>query len=155
MSVHRARQSRPDAPPPIGASEATEGPKAPATRKEETAPPAAVVTPIGPPRSREESEARYAAARDAWVESMRRANSGRSTDLASLAITQEAYELAMADVEGWRSGLKMAFKIEPETHSHGLQTAVGQEFAWRRVHELQQRQPGRLTRLVRRLTGRR
>ena len=105
------------------------------------------------PRSRGEAEARYADARDAWIVTMRKANSGRPADLASLAIAQQAYELAMADVERWRSGAMVAFSIEPENHVHELQTAVGQEFAWRRVHELQQeKRPGPLGRLVRRFT---
>jgi len=85
---------------------------------------------------------------------MRKANSGRSADLAGLAITQEAYELAAAEVERWRSGVKVAIKIEPEAKLHDLETAIGQEFAWRRVLEQQDRQPGRLSRAIRRLTGR-
>lgn len=94
------------------------------------------------------------AARDAWIAAMRKANSGRSADLASLAITQEAYELATAEVEGWRSGAKVAIKIEPGAKLHDLQTAIGQELAWRRVHDNHERHPGRFARLIRRVTGR-
>ena len=53
-------------------------------------------------------------ARDAWIAAMRKANSGRSADLAGLAIAQEAYEQAMVEVERWRSGVKVAIPIEPE-----------------------------------------
>lgn len=154
MSVRRASDSRPDAPSQVDASEASAGPKAPATRTQDTAPPAAVGAPDGAPRSLEEAQARFITARDGWVASMHKANSGRSADLASLAITQQAYELAMAEVERWRSGVKVAIKIEPETHTHELETAVVQEFAWRRVHEQRHKRPGPLARLVRRLTGR-
>src|SRR6188474_2137121 len=49
------------------------------------------------PQSVEEADARYVAARDAWTAAMRAANSGRSADLASLAIAQEAYEAAAAE----------------------------------------------------------
>ena len=155
MSVRRASDSRPDAPPPIDAQEVTRGPKAPAPRTRKTAPPAVVTTPVGLAHSRGEAETQYAAARDAWIASMREANSGRSADLASLAIAQQAYELALAEVERWRSGAMVAFIIEPETHVHELETAVGQELAWRRVHELQQQKPvGLLARLARRFTRR-
>ena len=154
MSVRRADNSRPDAPPPMDASEAPARPKAPATRTRRTPKPAPVALPVGAPQSRADAEAVYAAARDAWVESMRKANSGRSADLASLAITQQAYELALAEVQKWRSGVRVAFKIEPENHAHELEAAVGQEFAWRRVHQLQEKPMGLLARLRRRLTGR-
>ena len=114
-----------------------------------------VTTPVGQPHSRGDAETQYASARDVWIAAMREANSGRSADLASLAIAQQAYELALAEVERWRSGAMMAFSIEPETHVHELETAVGQELAWRRVHELQQqKRPGLLARLARRFTRR-
>jgi hypothetical protein len=138
----------------VDASEAAAGPKAPATRTRKTAKPAAVTLPVGAPQSRADAEAAYAAARDAWVESMRKANSGRSADLASLALTQQAYEQALAEVQKWRSGVRVAFKIEPENHTQELEAAVGQEFAWRRVHQLQEKPMGLLARLRRRLTGR-
>lgn len=94
------------------------------------------------------------AARDAWIAAMRKANSGRSADLASLAITQEAYVLATAEVEKWRSGAMVAIPIEPEAKLHDLETAIGQELAWRRVHEHQEKRPGPLARAIRRLIGR-
>ena len=149
MSVRRADNSRPDAPRATDAPEAPATPKAPARTRKDPAP-----TPVVGPRSTEEAEAQYLTARDAWLAAMRKANSGRSADLASLAITQEAYELAMAEVEGWRSGVKVAIKIEPEAHVHDLETAVGQEFAWRRVYEQIEKPPGPLRRAIRRLTGR-
>ncbi len=94
-------------------------------------------------------------ARDAWLVAMRKANSGRSADLASLAIAQEAYEQATAEAERWRSGVKVAIKVKPDSKLHDLETAIGQELAWRRVHERQERPPGPLARAIRRLTRRR
>ena len=98
MSVHRASDSRPDARPKVDPSEANAAPKAPArTRK---APPSATPrTPVSAPRSSEEAEERYVMARDAWIAAMGKANSGRSADLASLGIAQEAYEQATVEVE--------------------------------------------------------
>ena len=154
MSVRRADNSRPDASP-IDPSEAAAAPKAPA-RNRKTSPPAAVSrTPVVGPLSTEEAEERYIVARDAWIAAMRKANSGRSADLAGLAITQEAYEQATAEVERWRSGVKVAITVEPDAKLHDLETAIGQELAWRRVLELQEKPPGPLARAIRRLTGRR
>lgn len=110
--------------------------------------------PEGPPRSRDEAEARYITARDAWTSAMRAANSGRPADLASLALTQETYEAAAANVALWRSGAKMAVPIEPAEKRAGLDALIGQEMAWRRVHEVQPKQPGPLRRLARKLTRR-
>jgi hypothetical protein len=99
-------------------------------------------------------------ARDAWIAAMRKASSGRPADLAGLAIAQEGYVQATAEVERWRSGVMVAFKIEPDAKLHDIETAVGQELAWRRVHEhatkhLNLLSPlGRLRRLARRLRGR-
>ncbi|HEX7196195.1 MAG TPA: hypothetical protein VF364_05090 [Candidatus Limnocylindria bacterium] len=112
--------------------------------------------PPSRPRSLAEAEAQYVTARDAWTAAMRRANSGRPADLASLAITQEAYELAFAEVERWRSGATVAIPIEPEKKRTKLEAAIGQELAWRRVHEASLREhPGLFSRLKRRLTGHR
>jgi hypothetical protein len=111
-------------------------------------------TPIAAPRSLEEAEARYVVARDAWTAAMRKANSGRSADLASLALRQETFELASAELERWRSGVTISIPIEPEAKRAGLEAAISQEMAWRRVHEQHEKQPGRLSRLARRLTGR-
>jgi hypothetical protein len=86
-------------------------------------------------RSLEEAEARYIAARDEWVVAMRHASSGRPADLASLAIRQEAYELAAAEVERWRSSGKRAIPIEPEPQRTGIDVVIGQEMAWKRVHD--------------------
>ena len=125
--------------------------------------PAAPHRDVGPPprqqpsqpRSLEEAEAQYVTARDAWIAAMRRANSGRSADLASLALTQEAYELATAEVERWRSGATVAIPIDSGPKRANLQAAIGQELAWRRVHASSlERHPGLLSRLKRRLTGR-
>ena len=155
MSVRRANDSRPDAPPPIDASEASAAPKAPARTRKTSA-----STTSGQgftPRSIEEAEESYLVARDAWVAAMHKANTGRSADLAGLAIAQEAYVQAMAEVERWRSGGMVAFKIEPEAKLHDIETAVGQELAWRRVHESATKHLKHLSplgRLARRLRGR-
>jgi len=103
--------------------------------------------------SRDEAEARYVHRRDAWTGAMRRANSGRAADLATLAITQEAYETAAAELELWRSGARIAIPIQPDGRA-GLETVIGQEMAWRRLHEQNQKGPGRLSRLIRRMYGR-
>ncbi len=87
------------------------------------------------PHSREAAEAQYVSARDAWVAAMRRANSGRPADLASLAIRQEAYEQATAEVQRWRSAPRVAIPIESDAKRSGIETAVGQELAWRDVHQ--------------------
>lgn len=106
------------------------------------------------PLSLEEAEASYVTARDAWIEAMRRCRSGRAADLASLAIAQDAYELATAEVARWRSG-EVAIAIEPETRRAGLEAAIGQEMAWRRVHEVKLKEPGPIARAWRHVTGRR
>jgi hypothetical protein len=106
------------------------------------------------PHSREESEERYVAARDAWTDAMHRAASGRPADLASLAIAQEAYELATAERERWNGSQAVPIAIEPEDNHKGLETIVGQEFAWRQVHHASARQPGRVRRFFRRVTRR-
>ena len=86
------------------------------------------------PRTREEAEDAYVAARNAWVTAMRQANSGRSADLAALAIAQEAYELAAAERERWLSGGRVAIPIDPTPHGGAdLSAVVGQELAWREV----------------------
>ena len=73
------------------------------------------------------------AARDAWKLAMRAANSGRSKDLASLAIAQQAYEEVAAEREHWLAGGRMAIPIEPDPQRHDIEVAVGQELEWRKV----------------------
>ena len=85
---------------------------------------------------------------------MRAANSGRPADLASLALSQETYEAAAANVALWRSGAKVAVPTEPAKKGAGLDALIGQEMAWRRVHEVQPKQSGPLRRLARKLTRR-
>ena len=110
--------------------------------------------PLVGPLSLEEAEANYVTARDAWVGAMRRCKSGRAADLASLAIAQDAYELSTAEVERWRSGERVAIAIAPEARRAGLEAAIGQEMAWRRVHEVKPKEPGPIARALRRVTGR-
>jgi hypothetical protein len=111
------------------------------------------------PHSREEAEQRYIAAREAWTAAMRAANSGRSSDLAALAMAQEAYEEALADRARWASSPSVAIPVGEERPS-GLEAVVGQELSWRRVHEHERElerdreQPKGLRGLVRRITRR-
>jgi len=106
------------------------------------------------PVSQEEADERYVVARDAWTAAMRRASSGRPADLATLALTQEAYEQAAAELELWRIGARVAIPVETVSRT-GLEAAVGQELAWRRIHQMRAKVPGLFARLARRLTGRR
>jgi hypothetical protein len=147
MSVRRPAKSRAEAPP---APKATV-PVRPRPRQRD-----AVARPtVVRPRSLEEAEDRYVVVRDAWTAAMRRCSSGRAADLASLAIAQEAYELASAEVVRWRSGVRVAVPVVRDAPRTGLEVAIGQEMAWRRVHEHQEETPRPLLRLIRRLTGRR
>ena len=98
-------------------------------------------------------ELRYVAARDAWKLAMRAANSGRSKDLASLAIAQQAYEEVAAEREHWLAGGRVAVPVEPDQERHDIEVAVGQELEWRKVlHPPTSR--GFLARIKGRLTGR-
>jgi hypothetical protein len=123
------------------------------------APPTGMANRLTRPHSREEAEERYVAAREAWTAAMRAANSGRSSDLAALAMAQEAYEEALADRERWASSPAVAIPIGKERPS-SLDAVVGQEISWRRVHEHEleieraREQPRGLRGLLRRL-GRR
>ena len=93
---------------------------------------------LAAPRSLKEAEEQYAVVRDAWVAAMRAANSGRSADLASLAIAQEAYEAAVEERELWLSGARVAIDVEPEHDGHSpreLDAAIDNELAWRVVHD--------------------
>jgi hypothetical protein len=146
MTTRRA--PRPGAEP---ADEAA-APTAPARRRI-SAPPVPEPAP-STVRSREEAEAQYVTARDAWTAAMRLANSGRAAHLASLAITQEAFEAASAELELWRTGARIAIPIEPEASHSVLEAAVGQELAWRRILHPPQKALGLFSRLRRRLTRR-
>lgn len=153
MSVRRGSRSRADAP--RVAEAAPQAPPPSGTDTHERDDVANAVPPVLGPLSLEEAEAAYVTARDAWIEAMRRANTGRPADLASLAITQGAYELATAEVERWRSGKRVAIPVEPDAKRAGLEAAIGNEMAWRRVHDVIPKQPGRIARVLRRVTGRR
>ena len=93
----------------------------------------------------------YVAARDAWIAAMRAAASGRPADLAALAITQEAYEAAAAEWQDWESGERVAIPIESD-RSASVGAVVGQELAWRKLHE-PAKAPGVMGRIARRLRG--
>jgi hypothetical protein len=134
-------------------------PAAPAPLRHRHAPSSGMADRLARPRSREEAEQRYVAAREAWTAAMRAANSGRSSDLAALAMAQEAYEEALADRERWATSPSVAIPVGDERPS-GLEAVVGQELSWRRVHEhereqeLAREQPRGLRGLVRRITRR-
>ena len=84
---------------------------------------------------------------------MRAANSGRSADLASLAIAQEAYESAAAERERWLTGSRVvAVPVAPEKRS-GIEAAVGQELSWRTVLHPEPPKGGVLSRVRRRIFG--
>lgn len=101
-----------------------------------------------------ELEARYVAARDAWTQAMQSANSGRSADMATLAIAQEAYETVMAERERWLAGSRRAIPVEAPDTRQTIEVAVDQELAWRRVLEPPEPTPGFLARIRRRFGGR-
>jgi len=124
----------------------------PPARRRISAQPAPEPAPTA--QSREEAEAQYVTARDAWTAAMRLANSGRPAHLASLAIAQETFEAASAEVELWRTGARIAIPIQPEATHTGLEAAVGQELAWRRVLHPPEKKPGLFGRLRNRLRGR-
>ena len=119
------------------------------------APSTSMANRLARPRSREEAEARYVSARDAWTAAMRAANSGRSSDLAALAIAQEAYESALAERDRWASGLRTPISVEADRPT-GIGAVVGQELSWRRVHEAegQRNQPTGIRRLLGRIVRR-
>ena len=154
MTSHTSHKADHQATDPTIAPRRTET-ASPSSSPRAPAPPRAAVTQhhLVVPHSREEAEERYVAARDAWTHAMHGASSGRPADLASLAIAQEAYELATAERERWNGSHAVPIAIEEETHN-GLEAIVGQEFAWRQVHDASARQPGRMRRFFRRLTRR-
>lgn len=138
----------------VGAHSAAEGAARPAAGSRWTTEPPGRERPPAAPRSLAEAEERYVAARDAWTSAMSRASSGRSADLASLAIAQEAYEEATAERNRWETGRPAAIPVEPEPERTNIDVIVGQEFAWRQVHASGHRSPNLLGRLARRLSRR-
>jgi len=100
------------------------------------------------PQSDAEAQEEYVSARDSWTAAMRAAGSGRPADMASLAIAQEAYEAASAELERWRTGRRIAVSVEPDRTQVAINVVVGQELAWRKVHGQQTKRPGLLDRLL-------
>ncbi len=78
--------------------------------------------------SRDEAEARYVAARDAWSAAMKAAASGTEADLEWLAVAQEAFEEASAERMRWLPANHGAAGARAD-----LDVAVTQELAWRDV----------------------
>jgi hypothetical protein len=127
-------------------------PMAPAALRVHGAPSSALAQRRHGPRTRQEVEQRYVAARETWVAAMRAANSGRPADLAALAIAQEAYEAAAAERTRWESSGRVAIPVEPEPEQK-LGAVVGQEVAWRQVRHIDDKPTGILGRLRRRMRG--
>lgn len=109
------------------------------------------------PQLREDVELEYEAARDAWIAAMRAAESGKAADLAALAMTQEAYESALAEKRRWDATPRVAIPIEPD-RPKGIDAVVGQELARRRIQRLADehghQKPKGIGGLMRRLRGR-
>jgi hypothetical protein len=105
--------------------------------------------------SLEDAEERYVAAREAWAGAMRGAASGRPADLATLAVTQEAYEAALAERDRWASGARVPIPVEPD-RPKSIEAAVRQEVTWRLAHqgEPDGKRPKGLRGLFRRMRGR-
>ncbi|HJP72474.1 MAG TPA: hypothetical protein VJ975_12220 [Candidatus Limnocylindria bacterium] len=135
-------------------TEAAAAAPAPLARTDDTAGHSAMAQRRAGPRSQDEAEERYIAARDAWVTAMHAANSGRPADMAALALAQEAYEAAVNERDRWLNGNHVAIPIESERPAGGLDAVVGQELAWRRIHTAPEEPKGILGRLKRRITRR-
>lgn len=115
--------------------------------------PASIASRKALARSPEEAEARYVSARDAWADAMRASASGKASDLAALAIAQEEYEAAMVERDRWQTNQRVAIPVEAAEGRSSIHAVVGQELAWRRVHEQEPGRPGLFGRIVRRLRG--
>ena len=133
-------------------TQAAAAPPAPVVPHPDSQGHAALAHHLAAPASRDEVEEQYVAARDAWTKAMRAASSGRPADLASLAIAQEAYETIAAERERWISGARVALPVESAAPRRNLEAAVGQEMAWRKVHDHEE-SGGFFGRLKRRLRG--
>jgi hypothetical protein len=118
--------------------------------------PSVGITPRAPDRavSLEDAEQRYTAAREAWASAMRGAASGRSADLATLAVAQEAYEAALAERDRWASGARVPIAVVPD-RPKSIESVVGQELTWRLAHngEQNRQRPKGLRGLLRRMRG--
>ena len=134
-------------------TEAAAAAPAPPTGTNDTAGHSAMAQRRAAPRSREDAEQRYVAARDAWVTAMRAASSGRPADMAALALAQEAYEAAVTERDRWLNGNHVPIPVEPERTTNGIDAVVGQELAWRHIHKAPEEPKGLLGRLKRRITG--
>jgi hypothetical protein len=135
-------------------AEAAAAPRAPLARFTDSVGHSALAQRRAGPRSRDEAESRYVAARDAWVAAMHAANSGRPADLAALALAQEAYEAATAERDRWLNGAHVAIPVEAEPPARSLDAIVGQELAWRAVKHHDDQPRGFLGRFKKRITGR-
>lgn len=135
-------------------TEAAAAAPAPLARPDDTVGHSALAQRRAGPRSREDAEARYVAARDAWVTAMHGANSGRPADLAALALAQEAYEAAVNERERWLNGDAIAIPVEAERTTNGIDAVVGQELAWKRIQSAPEEPRGLLGRLKKRITRR-
>lgn len=109
------------------------------------------------PRTHEDVERDYEAARNAWTAAMGAARSGRPADLAALAVAQEAYESALAEKHRWDASPRATTPVESE-RPKSINAVVAQELARRRAQELDEehrrQKPKGLSGLVNRLRGR-
>ena len=121
-------------PIPAGRGRETSAPTGALSRRLGDAASSGAVQPPRRPRSFEEAEERYRAARDVWTAAMRAASSARPAELAALAVAQDAYERAAAERARWRSGPRTAIPVEAETDRRPIDIVVGQELAWRKMH---------------------
>ncbi len=140
--------------PRAGVPTTNEGAREASTLRHRHAQPSAFAERLAQrPRSREEAEDRYVAARDAWTAAMRQSRSGKSADLAALAMAQEAYEAALEEKERWANSPRVSIPVAPDP-STGINAVVRQELSWRRMHEPEPPRRTGLRGLVRRLRGR-
>jgi len=105
--------------------------------------------------SQQEVEAAYVVARDAWTAAMKAASSGRPADLASLALTQEAYVAASAERTRWIQAAptnRAAIPVDLPGGTREIDMVVRQELDWKRVKTEPPRQRG-FKGLVKRILG--
>ena len=143
MSQRATRPSK-TAPAANGAKAPTNGAKAPTNgaqastlRSGNAMSSSGLAHRIAAPGSLVEAEQHYVTCRDAWTAAMRAANSGRSADMATLAICQEAFEAASLERDRWLAGVRVAIPIaaDPEKERASIEVVVDQALAWQDIHD--------------------
>ena len=140
MSQRATRPSKPSAAdgakaPTNGAKAPTNAAQAPTQRIGSAMSSSGLAHRIAAPGSLAEAEQHYVTCRDAWTAAMRAANSGRSADMATLAICQEAFEAASLERDRWLSGARVAIPVEPANERASIEVVVDQTLAWQDVHD--------------------